>query len=58
VFENECLRKICGPKRKEVKGDWERLYKKELHDFKVFFSPNNFRVIKSTSLLVGVCRNA
>ena len=45
VFENRVLRKIFGPKRDEVAGEWRRLHKEELYDF--WSSPNIIRVIKS-----------
>jgi hypothetical protein len=32
VFENRVLRRIFRPKRDEMKGDWIKLHKKELHD--------------------------
>jgi hypothetical protein len=32
VFENSVLRKIFGPKRDEVTGEWRRLHKEELDD--------------------------
>ena len=32
VFENRVLRKIFGPKRDEVTGEWRKLHKEELHD--------------------------
>jgi hypothetical protein len=44
VFENRVLRKIFGSKREED-GSWRELHKDELH--RLYFSPNNFRVIKS-----------
>jgi hypothetical protein len=31
VFENRVLRRIFGPKRDEVMGDWRKLHNKELH---------------------------
>jgi hypothetical protein len=31
VFENRVLRRIFGPKRDEVAGEWRRLHKKELY---------------------------
>ena len=31
VFENRVLRKIFGPKRDEVTGEWRRLHNKELY---------------------------
>ena len=32
VFENMVLRRIFGPKRYEVTGDWGRLHNEELND--------------------------
>jgi hypothetical protein len=31
VFENRVLRRIFGPKRDEVPGEWRRLHNKELY---------------------------
>jgi len=31
-FENRILRRIFGPKRDEVTGDWRRLHNEELND--------------------------
>ena len=31
VFENKVLRRIFGPKRVEVTGEWRRLHNKELY---------------------------
>jgi len=45
VFENMVLRRIFGPRRDEVTGDWRRLHKEELND--LYSSPNIVRVIKS-----------
>jgi hypothetical protein len=44
VFENRVLRRIFGPKRDEVTGEWRRLYNEELNDL---YSSPNIRVIKS-----------
>jgi len=44
VFENRVLRRIFGPKRAEVIGEWRRLHNEELNDL---YSPNIVRVIKS-----------
>jgi hypothetical protein len=38
VFENRVLRRISGPKREEVAGDWRRLHNEELH--KLYALPN------------------
>ena len=32
VFENRVLRKIIGPRRDEVTGEWRRLHNEELND--------------------------
>jgi hypothetical protein len=45
VFENSVLRRIFGPKRNEVTGEWRRLYNEEPND--LYSSPNIIRVIKS-----------
>ena len=43
VFENRMLRKIFGPRRDEVTGEWRRLHNEELND--LYSSPNIMRVI-------------
>jgi hypothetical protein len=48
VFENRVLRRIFGPKRDEVTGEWRRLHNKEL--YALYSSPNISRVIKSRRL--------
>jgi hypothetical protein len=48
VFENRVLRRIFGPKRDEVTGEWRRLHNKE--HYAVYSSPNIIRVIKSRRL--------
>jgi hypothetical protein len=45
VFDNRVLRRIFGPKKDEVRGEWRRLHNEELHD--LYSSPNVIRVIKS-----------
>ena len=44
VFENRVLRRIFGPKRAEVTGEWRKLHHEELNE--TYSSPNIFRVIK------------
>jgi hypothetical protein len=45
VFENRVLRRIFGPKRDEVTGEWRKLHNKELHD--LYSSPSVIRILKS-----------
>jgi hypothetical protein len=45
VFENRVLRKVFGPKRDEVTGEWRKLHNEELND--LYSSPNIVLVIKS-----------
>jgi hypothetical protein len=45
VFENRVLRRIFGPKRDEVTGEWRRLHNEAL--YALYSSPNIIRVIKS-----------
>jgi len=45
VFENRVLRRIFGPKRDEVTGEWRKLHNEELHI--LYSSPNIIRQIKS-----------
>jgi hypothetical protein len=45
VFENRVLRRIFGPRRDEVTGEWRKLHNEEINY--VYCSPNIARVIKS-----------
>jgi hypothetical protein len=45
VFENRVLRRIFGPKRDEVTGEWRKLHNEELHD--LYSSPSKIRITKS-----------
>jgi hypothetical protein len=45
AFENRVLRRIFGPKRDEVTGEWSKLHNEQLHD--LYSSPTTVRVIKS-----------
>ena len=46
--ENRVLRRIFGPKRDEVTGEWRKLHNEELND--VYCSPNIVWVIKSVRM--------
>jgi len=45
VFENRVLKRIFGPKRDEVTGEWRKLHNEELND--LYSSSSIVRVIKS-----------
>jgi len=45
VFENRVLRRVFGPRRDEVTGEWKKLHNEELND--LYSSPNIVRVIRS-----------
>jgi hypothetical protein len=45
VFENKVLRRIFGPKRDDVTGDWRKLRNEEFHN--LYSSPNIIKMIKS-----------
>jgi len=45
VFENRVLRRVFGPKRDEVTGEWRKLHNEELGD--LYSLPNIVWVIKS-----------
>jgi hypothetical protein len=44
VFENRVLRRIFGPKRDEVTGDWRKLHNGEFHN--LYSSSDIIRQIK------------
>ena len=48
VFENRALKRIFGPRRDEVTGEWRKLHNEELND--LYSSPNIVWVIKSRSM--------
>jgi hypothetical protein len=45
VFVNRVLRRIFGPKRDEVTGEWRKLHNEELHN--LYSSSNLIRMVKS-----------
>ena len=45
MFENRVLRRVFGPKRDEVKGEWRKLHNEELND--LYSLRNIVRVVKS-----------
>jgi hypothetical protein len=45
VFENRVLRRVFGPKRDEVTGEWRKLHNEELND--LYSLPNIVRAVKS-----------
>jgi hypothetical protein len=44
VFENRVLRRIFGPTRDEVTGEWRKLHNEELHN--LYSSPDIIRQVK------------
>jgi hypothetical protein len=48
VFENRVLKRIFGPKKDDLTGEWGRLRNKEL--YALYSSPNIIRVVKSRRL--------
>ena len=45
VFQNRVLRRVFGPKRDEVTGEWRKLHNEEISDLNSL--PNIVRVVKS-----------
>jgi hypothetical protein len=45
LFENRALRRVFGPNREEVRGEWRKLHNEELNN--LYSLPNIVRVVKS-----------
>jgi hypothetical protein len=52
-FENRVLRRIFGPRRDEVTGDWRKRHNEELHN--LYSSLNIIRMIKSEDEMGRAC---
>jgi hypothetical protein len=48
VFENRILRRIFGPKRDEVTGEWRKLHSEELHN--LYSSPHIIKQVKANEV--------
>jgi hypothetical protein len=51
VFENRVLRRIFGPNRDKVTGEWRKLHNKELHD--LYSSPSIVRIMDGPCSMNG-----
>jgi hypothetical protein len=47
VFENRALRRVLGPKRDEVTGEWRKLHNEEPSNL---YLPNTVRVVRSRKM--------
>ena len=48
VSENRLRRRLLGPKRDEITGEWRKLHNEKLND--LYSSPNFVRLIKSRGM--------
>jgi hypothetical protein len=53
VFENRVLRRVFGPKRDVVTGEWRKLHNEELRN--LYALPSIVRVVKIESEMGGAC---
>jgi hypothetical protein len=49
VFENRMLRRLFGPKRNEVTGEWRKLHNEEVND--LYSLPNIVWVVKTRRMI-------
>jgi hypothetical protein len=49
VFDNRVLRRIFGPKKDKVTGEWRKLHNEELHD--LYSLPTIVRVIRAIRVI-------
>jgi hypothetical protein len=49
VFENRVLRRVFGPRRDEVTGEWRKLHNDELND--LYSLPKIVLVVKSRRMI-------
>jgi hypothetical protein len=52
VSENRVLRRMFGPKRDEVAGEWRKLHNEELND--LYTSPNILRLKRTTDTFLVI----
>jgi hypothetical protein len=50
VFENRVLRRIFGPRRDEVTGEWRKMHNEELPD--LYSSPSKIRIMKIIIIII------
>jgi hypothetical protein len=48
VFENRVLRRIFGPKKDDLMGEWRKLHNEELHN--LYSSPDIIRQVKANEV--------
>jgi hypothetical protein len=53
VFEKRVLRRVFGPKKDEVKGEWRKLHNDDLRD--LYSLPNIVGVVKSRRMRWAGC---
>jgi hypothetical protein len=50
VFENRVLRKIFGPKRDDVTGEWKKLHSEEVHNLYSF--PDIISIFSNNTVVI------